>query len=175
MKIQIKEAISFEDFSKVYAVFGEPPYNENWDVEELTTEYNSLLQLGHISGYYIDDECIGMVTFRKMIPNQHPVNYAPDKKVMYISDLAVLSQYRDRGIGTELMNHALRVSKQEGYDIAYMRTLVKGKSMSYGLAVRCGLVQKENVFQLVSQQRNLEDRDEVDKRIFLDIDLKTLA
>ena len=171
MKREIRESIPFMDFEKMYKVFEEPPYNEKWTVEELTDEYKELSTLGHVCGYYIDNMCIGLMTFRKMILGQHPVYYEHSKRVVYLADLVVLSEYRGQGIGSELMRYALETSKREGYDIAYMRTLPKGQSMSYGLAVRLGLTQIENVFQAVSQERNVADRAEIDNRIFLDVNL----
>lgn len=171
MKREIREAIPYEDFAMLYKVFEEPPYNEKWTVEEVQAEYDYLSKEGHVCGYYVDDGCVGVVTFRPIIPNEHPVHYESNSKVVYLSDLIVLSNQRGQGIGSSLMRYALEVSKDEGFDIAYMRTLQKGLSMSYGLAVRIGFVPMVDVFQNVSQERVTSEREKIDKRIFLDVNL----
>ena len=171
MKREIRESIPYEDFSRLYKVFEEPPYNEKWTNEEVKSEYNHLLEKGHVCGYYDNDYCIGVVTFRPHIPNEHPIHYEDHLKVVYVSDLIVLSTYRGRGIGSSLMRYALETSKHEGFDFAYMRTLEKGLSMSYGLAVRIGFVPLNGVFQNVSQERTTYERSKIDKRIFLEVNL----
>jgi len=171
MKREIRDFVPYDDFAKLYKIFEEPPYNEKWSVEEIKKEYKQLTENGHICGYYINDSCVGVITFRKFIFGEHPVLYEHHQKVVYISDLVVLSTCRGQGIGSKLMRYALEVSKKEGFDIVYMRTLQKGLSMSYGLAVRLGFSPIRDVFQAVSQERTTTEREETDNRIFLDVNL----
>ena len=91
---------------------------------------------------------------------------------MYLSDVTVLKEYRNHGIGTELMKFALIDSKKRGYQIAYMRTLQPGQSMSYGIAVKLGFSLLEET-EIVIKERQNKNRDIADKRIFLDICLES--
>lgn len=167
----VLEGISLKDFIKCYKVFRKKPYNEAWTRKKMRAEYKVLFSQGHVCGYYLDNKCVGLVTFYPMIPGEHPVPYSTNQKAMYLSDLAVRPAYRRRGIGSKLMRYALETSKKEGFDIVYMRTLPIGQSMSYNLAISTGFKLMENVLQDVTMERNAEERNEVDSRIFLDVDL----
>jgi len=173
MKCEIRENIPYEDFAFVFrTVFEGAPYFEDWsDEEEMKAEYASS-KTGHQAGYYVDDRCVGLMIFRPMIVGEHPVSYPQGTKGVYISDVAVLPDYRRNGIGSMLFDYALKVSKEEGYGIAYMRTLPKGQSMSYNIATRLGMSLMKDVIQPTFKARNLAERANVDQRIFLDVNLK---
>lgn len=163
-----------KDFISLYRIFEEPPYEEFFTQEELENEYKKLSGLGYVLGYYLDGKCVGMIAFygsaneNGIVDPEHPVHYDHPEKVAYLSDITVLKEYRCRGIGRELMEHALEVCKADGFEKIYLRTLQKGQSMSYGLAVRLGFQVLENVEQSVVQERVNEQRNKQDMRIFLE-------
>ena len=66
----------------------------------------------------------------------------------------------------------LKKSKEEGCTKMYMRTLQRGQSMSYSIAVKHGFKVLENVEQSVIQERVSVDRAIEDCRIFLEKDLE---
>lgn len=167
----ISSIVSFEEFERLYKIFEEPPYNEKFTQAEVKEIYDELISLGHINGYYIDNELVGCIGYRKMIENEHPVHYEHPEDVAYFAEIIVLSDFRGRGIGTSMIKYMLNCLKHEGYSKVYMRTLQQGQSMSYGIAVKCGFTLMENVVQAVKGPRTVEERDEVDVRIFLEREL----
>lgn len=165
---------SIQDFIALYRVFEEPPYEEFYTEEELVNEYEKLSELGYVFGYYLDQKCVGLITFycsaneNGVVNPEHPVHYDNPEKVVYLSDMTVLKECRCKGIGRELMEFALDTCKSAGFEKVYMRTLQKEQSMSYRLAVRLGFSVLENVEQSVVQERINSERDKQDMRIFLE-------
>lgn len=163
-----------QDFISLYRVFEEPPYEEFYTEEIIINEYKRLSRLGNVYGYYIDNKCVGMTAFYKSanengpVDPEHPIHYEHPEKVAYFSDVTVLKEYRGRGIGSKLMEFALEKSKEEGCTKMYMRTLQKGQSMSYNIAVKHGFKVLENVEQCVVQERVSTERSIEDCRIFLE-------
>ena len=91
---------------------------------------------------------------------------------MYLADVAVLGEYRRKGVGNQLMLYGVMQSKQLGYDRLYMRTLETG-SMSYGIARRIGFQQIPGAQQGVERER-VSGVSETMQNIFLEIDLRAL-
>ncbi|MCI8352613.1 MAG: GNAT family N-acetyltransferase [Clostridia bacterium] len=91
---------------------------------------------------------------------------------MYLADIAVLNEYRRRGLGNKLMLYGVMQAKVLGYQRLYMRTLDKG-SMSYGIALKIGFKQIPNLFQSVERERT-NGKTETMQNIFLEIDLDSL-
>lgn len=172
MKGKISENVKLEDFKKVYKVFSEPPYNEVYTEEDLEKIYKKYSGNGYIYGTYNEDECIGLVVLQRGVKEDQPVRFEPNKKIMYLADVAVLNSYRKQGLGNQLMLYAVMQSKSLGYDKIYMRTLEKG-SMSCNIAKRIGFQEISNVFQDVECERT-DGSIQSMKNIFLDLDLNTL-
>ncbi len=166
---EIRDNVSYEDFAKVFKVFTYAPFFEDWSSEMVLNAYNTFkVKDGYIFGYYFEDECVGILTLRPIIPGEHPVTYPSDVKVMYLSDIAVMPEYRGMGIGTQLFLHGLRHSKVLGYDFIYLRTNEKGTSMSYHIAEKCGFKQIWDLCQEVEFPRTKTDIPTTDLRIFMD-------
>ena len=171
-KIKVITQDKLDDFIKAYKVFRYPPYYEDWTEAMILDEYMELTKYGHVHGYYIGEKCVGIVTFRSMLlKDRHPVHYDHPEKVAYLSDLTVLPEYRKVGIGTELMEFALKTIKDEGYERVYMKTLEIGKSMSYGIAIKLGFKLLEGVNSIDKMKRLKKDRSEEDLKIYLDKEL----
>lgn len=171
MNGKIKELTNLEDFKKVYRVFSGPPYNEKYTEEELEEIFREYREKGYIYGAYNDKECVGMIALERGAKVDQPVNF-PDENVMYLADVAVLSNYRKKGLGNQLMLYGVMQSKALGYEKLYMRTLERG-SMSYSIALRIGFKQIPNLFQNVERER-ISGKTETMKNIFLEIDLNSL-
>ena len=172
MKANIGEITKLEDFKNVYQVFTGEPYNESFTEEELNSIFTKYKQEGYIYGAFNEEECIGLIAIERGTRKEQPVKYESGK-TMYLADVAVLNQYRNSGLGTQLMVYGLMQSKKMGYDRIYMRTLEEGKSMSYGIAKKIGFRQLPGMYQDVERNRQDGSRT-VEKSIFLDFDLKTL-
>lgn len=171
MNSQIKELTNLEDFKKVYKVFSGPPYNEKYTEEELEEIFKEYQEKGYMYGAYNYDECVGLIALERGAKEDQPVNYQ-NEKVMYLADIAVLDNYRRKGLGNQLMLYGVMQSKVLGYDKMYMRTLEKG-SMSYSIASKIGFKQIPNVFQEVERERT-NGLIETMQNIFIEIDLKSL-
>ena len=171
MKGKIRELTNLDDFKKVYMVFAGPPYNEKYTDEELEEIFREYQEKGYIYGAYNDKDCVGLIALEKGAKADQPVNYK-NENVMYLADVAVLDEYRRKGLGNQLMIYGVMQSKLLGYDKLYMRTLERG-SMSYGIAKRIGFKQIPNLYQSVERERT-NGLIETMQNIFLEIDLKML-
>ena len=171
MNGQIKELKSLEDFKRVYKVFSGPPYNEKYTEEELAEIFREYQEKGYIYGAYSKDGCIGLIALERGAKEDQPVNYQ-NERVMYLADVAVLDDYRRKGLGNQLMLYAIMQSKLLGYNKLYMRTLERG-SMSYGIALKIGFKQIPNLFQSVKKERT-NGQIETMQNIFLELDLNSL-
>lgn len=162
----IRNSVPFTDFAKVFKVFESFPFFESWSADEVKAEYNSFQNGGYIFGYYANNgECAGILTMKPYEPGKHPVSYPDNAKVMYLSDVATLFEYRKQGIGTHLFEHALRHMEVLGYDYIYLRTNEKN-SMSYGIAKKCGFDQLFDIIEEVERKR-IDGTVEKDSRIFM--------
>ncbi len=165
----VRNNVSYEDFAKVFKVFGHAPFFEKWTPEMVRETYESFnAKDGEIFGYYVNDECAGIVTIHPMVKGEHPVSYPDNVKVMYLSDVATLPKFRKRGIGTILFDVAMRHSKVLGYDYMYLRTNERGKSMSYSIAEKCGFKQICDLCQEVEFDRTRDYISNKDLRIFME-------
>lgn len=171
MNGQIKELTDLEDFKKVYKVFSGPPYNEKYTEEELEEIFREYQEKGYMYGVYNKEECVGMIALERGVKENQPVNFL-EEKVMYLADIAVLNNYRRKGLGNQLMLYGVMQSKALGYGKLYMRTLERG-SMSYGIALKIGFKQIPNLFQNVEKER-VNGQVETMQNIFLEIDLNSL-
>lgn len=151
MNGQIKELTNLEDFKKVYKVFSGPPYNEKYTEEELEEIFREYQEKGYMYGAYNNEECVGMIALERGVKQDQPVNFQ-DENVMYLADVAVLNNYRRKGLGNQLMLYGVMQSKVLGYEKLYMRTLERG-SMSYGIALKIGFKQIPNLLQSVEKER----------------------
>lgn len=171
MNGQIKELTDLEDFKKVYKVFSGPPYNEKYTEEELEEIFREYQEKGYMYGVYNKEECVGMIALERGVKENQPVNFL-EEKVMYLADIAVLNNYRRKGLGNQLMLYGVMQSKALGYGKLYMRTLERD-SMSYGIALKIGFKQIPNLFQNVEKER-VNGQVETMQNIFLELDLNSL-
>lgn len=171
MREQIQKLQKLEDFKRVYRVFSGPPYNEKYTEEELEEIFIQYQQTGYLYGAYTQDGCVGLIALERGRQEGQPVSFEGEK-VMYLADVAVLGEYRRKGVGNQLMLYGVMQSKQLGYDRLYMRTLETG-SMSYGIARRIGFQQIPGAQQGVERER-VSGVSETMQNIFLEIDLRAL-
>lgn len=167
----IKEICIEEEFAEVFKVFREYPYNEQWPDDEIRQEYIELKSKGKVFGYYIDEKCVGLISFYKMIENEHPVVYPTDKKILYFSDVAVLPEYRNNGIASKLIKVMISYAEANSYDVIYMRTMQPNISMSYPIVIKLGFKLINNVIENKEMQRT-NGKKETDARIFLEYNIK---
>ena len=166
----IRKGVSKAEFVNVYKVFRNEPYNELWPDDEIEEEFESLNSRGTIYGAYIDKKCVGIITFYDIIKGEHPISYSNDLKVAYFSDIAVLDNYRKKGIATKLLKLMIEECRNNSYDIIYMRTMQKDKSMSYHMAVKNGFKVLEGITEDKMMERT-NGQTMSDNRIFLELRL----
>lgn len=161
-----------EEFKRVYSVFSEKPYEElitNQELEEIFTEYQ---QGGIIFGASHRGKCVGLVALKDGEQEDIPVRYEKEKRIAYLGDVAVLKEYRKRGLGTQLMIFAQMCVKELGYDTLYMRTLQEG-SMSRDIALKLGFTQIPGIVQDVERKR-IDGTTRSLPNIFLECDVRSL-
>lgn len=163
----IKSIEDFKDFLTVFKVFESFPFFEKWTQEEVRYEYDMNLAHGHIFGYYENDTCVGFISMKAQNPSEHPIHYGHESKVLYLSDLAVLPQYRHRGIASQLLEYAINVAISEGYDYAYLRINEKNP-MGYDIAKRQGFSKEFDLYEIVSRPHTNNSMKNADEfRIFM--------
>ena len=150
MSFSIKSIENFKDYSTVFKVFENFPFYEKWTEEEIKKEFDLNLANGHIFGYYENDNCLGFISMREQIPNEHPVHYKDTSKVVYLSDLAVLPKYRRQGIANHLLDYALSTAISEGYEYAYLRINSK-TPMASDIAKKHGFHKEYDSYEIVSR------------------------
>ena len=132
---------------------------------------SSDLEKGYIYGAYNNEECVGMIALERGAKTDQPVKFK-EENIMYLADVAVLNDYRRKGLGNQLMLYGVMQSKVLGYEKLYMRTLERG-SMSYSIALKLGFKQIPNLLQSVQKER-VNGQVETMQNIFLEIDLNSL-
>ena len=172
MKSEIRKMENVKDFKKVYKVFSGPPYNEKYTDDELEEIFKEYEEKGFIFGAYTEEGCVGLLATTVGKKSEHTVDFL-NEEVMYLSDIAVLDEYRRTGLGTQLMIYGIMAAYSMGYSRMYMRTLEKGKSMSYGIANKLGFSQIPNAYQIIERERT-DGSIQGATNIFLDIDLRNL-
>lgn len=150
MKACIKNLDDFTEYSRIFKVFESFPFFEKWTEEEIREEFDLNVANGHIFGYYEDGTCVAFISMRNQQPNEHPVHYGHESKVLYLSDLAVLPKYRQRGIATQLFEHALNVAVSEGYKFAYLR-INDNNPMAFDIARKQGFRKEHDYCEIVTR------------------------
>lgn len=142
---------SFEDFKNVFYEFRKKPYFEDWKEKDVREEFDYLSTNGDIYFKEVDNKIVGLITLLQGIQSGHDL-ILPNNNVGYISDIAVLEEFRRRGYGTELMQFALDDFINKGNEYAYFRTLRNG-SMSEPIGVKLGFetIYKENGDMLIQE------------------------
>ena len=168
LKGDIRDKVSLEEFARVFSVFKGYPFREMWTDEEIKDEYESFYKKGgYIFGYFVNDECVSILTLHPRTPGEHPVEFDKDAKVMYLSDVATLDKFRNHGIGTDLFHHAIKFCTKLGYNYIYLRTNYDvAKSMSANIAKKCGFERIYDVCQEVERKR-IDGKTKKDLRMFM--------
>lgn len=165
---EIRTTVSFNDFKNVFKIFEGYPFFEKWSEEDLKEEYEYYFEKGgFILGYFIHNECVSILALYPYVKGKHPVRYNERQKVMYLSDIATLESYRNQGIGTQMLQKSLEISKKMGYDYMYLRTNTEDISMSAGIAKKVGFVKIPDASQYVEMIRS-DGKVHKDLRIFLE-------
>ena len=164
---EIRSNIAYEEFKKIFSVFESYPYFLKFNEQYILDEYESFHNGGYSYGYYtLEGECVAFITMKPYKSGEHPVNYSKDLKVMYISNLATMFEYRNQGIATKLIKHAIQQLEKNGYDYAYYRT-IKENSMSYSIGIKFGFTEMPNIIECI--ERKKKDGNFVkDSEIFLE-------
>ena len=168
----IKDVTRYEDFKKVFSVFKEEPFFENWTEEEMHDEFLNLKINGEVFGYYLDDKDIaGIVTFKYGAFNDHPVKFDDPEKIIYFSDIAVIKGQRGNGYAKALTDFALDfIESYNYYTDAYLRTNFEGSMSRRIMEARGFEVVKNNEGNIITQDITFErtgDYPVSDKRLFL--------
>ena len=169
----IRKIENYEDFKNVYKVFSEKPYEEKYTEEDYREIFSHYRDDGMLYGTYLNEECIGLIALTYGVKKDQPVDFG-EENIIYLSDVAVKGAYRKKGLGTMLMTYGVMESLKGGFDRIYMRTLERGKSMSYEIASKLGFEEMPGISQMVETE-NIYGFIQNKKNIFLSLDLRTLS
>lgn len=164
---EIKRISLLSDFTHVFKVFENPPYNEIWWDWQIKKEFDLINANGVAFGYYIEGNCVGLVAIRNPLLGEHPFEYiAP---VLFLSDLCVLHDYRKQAVAKRLLQHALKYSKDTGASFVYLRTLSDQCSCEFEVFKSEGFLTIPDVCQEISRPRYRGPKE--DLRIFMEMKL----
>lgn len=172
----IKNLKTYGDFKKVFNIFEKAPFWEKWSEEEYYEEYCNFINNGEMYGYYDIDDIYGLITILYGMQKKCPITFEVPEKVIYLSDVAVLEDKRQLGIGNSLMKYLINnLEERNKYDQLYLRTNLVG-SMIEGTALRNGFeIMRDTNNQIITQtvtfDRTRDDISKEDTRKFM---IKTL-
>lgn len=172
MKNNISVLQKYEEFRRVFGIFKGAPFYEAWKEEEFLEEFEYLKTYGEIFGFYTNTgDVAGLVSLIYGAKDSHPVKFLEPKKVMYLSDIAVLPKYRGNGYAKELAKFAISYTKWlEFYKEMYLRTNLEG-SMSERIFMNYGfdVMKKDGIIitEEVSFERTNPEISNTDVRKFL--------
>lgn len=155
--IVIKTVNNKEDFIKGLKVFQNPPYNEILTNKDCEEEYNLYNKNGIVFGAFIDDEIAGINCILNDVPDTYGIGFYDNNKVAYYAGLAVLQEYRKRGIGKLLVQKTQKyLENYQNIDYTFARILCEG-SMSEGIFKLNGFIDaKDNNNSLIVDEVTYE-------------------
>lgn len=153
----------FENFKKVFIVFEAEPFYEAWTEEEYIQEFADFINNGQMYGIFLENDICGLITIKEKYLKWDELDIDVEKSV-YLSDIAVRKNARNRGYATRLMQYIIS-EFGENYDI-YMRTNLEN-SMSEGIALKNNFEIIENKIEIVVFKRTRTYISESDKRKYL--------
>jgi ribosomal protein S18 acetylase RimI-like enzyme len=124
MKEELIEIIKFEDIYNIISDFNKDfePSLEN-RVGNLKIYSQKIFKYGFTYGYYIDEKCIGFVSF-----------YSNDckNKVAYLAEIAVKKNYFGKNISNILIEKCIEISKLTGMNLLKLQVNKKnGRAISF--------------------------------------------
>lgn len=136
-KLEIAKQEDFKKISEIYKEsFSEEPYNENWTNEKALEKINNFSKYCDIYRISIKKEIIGFIIIN---PNQWLTG-----EIAFGEEIAIKKNFRDKGIGSEVLNKIFEIYKSKGYK-KFMGVSNK-KSKAINLYKKIGLESdKENV------------------------------
>jgi len=112
-------------------IFAEEPWNEKWSYEAAKSEIKDFLKQENIVFLIAqcDNEIIGFRIAFDMKPENFPFlkGLVKDKEAMYGKELAVKKDYRNLGIGTNMVLQSFEIARELGYKKFLGRTYLKSK------------------------------------------------
>ena len=153
----------FENFKKVFVVFESEPFYECWTQKGYEEEFLDFLQNGQMYGIFLENAICGLITIKKRYLKWDKLEIDIENSI-YLSDIAVCENARNKGYATKLMKYIISRYGNE-FDI-YMRTNLEN-SMSKGIALKNNFKIIENTIEKVTFKRTRPDISETDQRIYL--------
>lgn len=172
MKKNIDIVNNYDDFKKVFDVFKGYPFFEDWKDNEIEEEFYYIKKNGEVFGIYYDKNTImGILNLIYSARDYHPVTFSDPERVMYISDIAMLKEYRGNGFAKRLADFSIDYTNDlNRYDYMYLRTNLEGSMSEKIFTDRGFTVMKDNgkiITQDVSFKRIGEELPSYDTRKFL--------
>ena len=164
----VAELNDIESLANVYKVYMMPPYCEKWTDKDIEHEYKAIKENGKLYGAFCNKNCVGIVALRF---DKQPLKFEPSIRALYLSDLAVLSNYRNSNIAFELVKFVIEYAKEKRYSRIYLRTLEGDASYEYPVFKYFRFTKIPDVVEVVNMPRTRK-MDNEDCRFFLQYDIK---
>ena len=136
-------------FESIFREFEKAPFFEKWTDKEILEEFRDFLVTGKIFCY--DNVGLMNIQFNKKKNESLPYDTWGD--FIYLSDIVVLENNRNRGIGSNMFDYLIDYAASDNFNSIYFRTNVVG-SMSESLGMKRG-------FEIVTDSNNKMITDEV--------------
>lgn len=154
-------------FEKIYRCFEGKPFWEAWTDEMIVAVFEEFLTTGLVFCY--DNKGIMDIQYNQKKSDTLP--YDDWGNFIYLSDIAVLEEYRCQGIGTILLDYLIDFGYINNFDTIYFRTNLEG-SMVANLGLQKGFevvrdTSGEIITEKVSFPRNRLDVPDTDIRQYL--------
>jgi len=178
METKILNTDQKDEFFKVYReIFRGAPFYEEFSDDKLNKLFIQAISSNAFAPIAVneDGEIIG---FGLCIPIQEYGNEEGKKMLsqfvnlesnLYVRDVAVLNNYRKKGLGNNFFSMMIEYARENGYKSLSMMTNEVG-SMSKGIAVKQGFTET-GLVQEVSSLRVGGSQPEPDRRTFLTLEL----
>ncbi len=96
----------YESFKKVFSVFEAEPFYEAWTEEEYAYEFLDFIKNGEIYGIFFGNTIWGLITIKEKYLKWDALEIEVAKSI-YLSDIAVCKEARNKGYATQLMRYII--------------------------------------------------------------------
>jgi len=165
--IKILGEEDYQVFERIFRVFEGEPFWEKWTDLMILEAFKEFLLTGKMFAY--EDYGLMNIQFNKKKLDSLP--YEKWGNFIYLSDVAVLTNSRKQGVGSELIDYLIEYGYENKFDSLYFRTNYQG-SMLANIGIKKGfeILTDENnqiITEDVSFPRIKDDIAEVDTRQYL--------
>ena len=110
MKIELRKSKKSElsIISRIYVEeFSKYPYNESWSSKKARDKFNFYYKYYDIYTIFYEKEIVGLIVLNP--------NFMCPREVVYGEEMAISSNFQNKGIGTQVVKEILEIYKNKGF------------------------------------------------------------